>query len=44
MSESRLAHVIWQAAKFLVSQLEKEFGLGKKPEKEIHQGAGTARG
>ena len=29
MSESRLAHVIWQAAKLLVSLLEKEFGLGK---------------
>jgi len=29
MSEQRLAHVIWQAAKFLISILEKEFGLKK---------------
>lgn len=27
--ESKLAHILWQAAKFLVSLLEKEFGLKK---------------
>jgi hypothetical protein len=28
--EHKLAHIIWQAAKFLVSLLEKEYELGKK--------------
>jgi len=27
--EHKMAHVLWQAAKFLVSLLEKEYGLGK---------------
>ena len=30
MSESKLARIIWQVSKMLVSLLEKEFGLGKK--------------
>lgn len=26
----KLAHLLWQAGKFLVSLLEKEYGFGKK--------------
>lgn len=28
--QGKLAHILWQSAKFLVSLLEKEYGFGKK--------------
>jgi len=30
MDEHRLARLVWQAAKFLVSLLEKEYDFGKR--------------
>jgi len=37
MDDSKLAHVIWQAAKFLIALLEKEYNLESRKDKRDGQ-------